>query len=143
MEPPATGPVECEVLTLPDDVHSEEIQIVDEIPAGEGGTLVDGDYELVEHVRYLSEPNEDRPTLMRAALRLRNRARVVDYRVDERDPEERENPKGFTAHVVIDGNDIQLEMICPAMESGSIGYTATKDRLSLFEGNEEMRFARR
>jgi hypothetical protein len=139
----ATGPVECQQLTLPATAHEQQFQVVDALPVGAGGTLKDGNYELIAHIRYRAMTSGEEAGSMRAALRLRNGATVMDYLYDEGAPGEPENASGFTARVALKGNVMQLEMVCPPSRSSAVGYTAAGDELSLFEENEELRFQRR
>lgn len=138
-----TGPVECAMLTLPETAHLEQVEIASEPPSGRGGALKDGDYELVEHVSYQTEPADDEPTWMRAAVRLRRGATVMDYVYDEGSPEEPPQPNGFTALVSTNANFLTLNMLCPAGRTSALGYTASGDSLSIIEHEEEMRFERR
>jgi hypothetical protein len=142
-DPLDTGPIECEELSLPSHSHPEEIQVVAELPAGTGGALKDGDYELFGHVRYRSAAGEPNTSSMRAALRLRRGGTVMDYLYDERDPGEPESPGGFTARVTTNGNLLLLEMVCPERRTSTVGFSASGDQLSIIEDNEEMRFERR
>lgn len=139
----AGGVVECQQLTLPAVAHLEQVQIVQAPPAGKGGTLRDGNYELTAHVRYRTTQVDGEPTSMRAALRLRNGATVMDYSFDEGSPGEPDSPRGFTARVTARENTLMLEMVCPEMRSTSVTFTAAGDELSVFEEDEETRFARR
>jgi hypothetical protein len=141
-----TGPIECEVLTLtlPETAHPEEVRIVTELPTGTGGALKDGDYELVGHVRYRAmASDDDEPSFMRAALRLRRSATVLDYLYDEGSAGETPDPGGFTARVATSGNVLAIEMVCPEGRSDAFTYSASGASLSIIENNEEMLFERR
>jgi hypothetical protein len=137
------GPVECQELTLPETAVLEEFRAADVVPQGSGGRLVDGAYELVGHVRHRAASSGETGSWMRAALRLRNGAKVIDYLFDEGDLGEPASPGGFTARVTTQQNVMLIEMVCPEPDATALGYTAAGNELSLFEGNEEMRFVRR
>jgi hypothetical protein len=137
------GEFECRQVTLPATRHRQQYEISDTVPTGRGGTLKDGDYELVLHVRYVTMEMDLPESSTSAALRLREGARVMDYTYDERVPGEPENPSGFTARVATAENALQLEMVCPDSGGGVMHYTASGNELSLFESNDELRFQRR
>ncbi len=144
MGPVETGPIDCAVLTLPETAHQEEVRIVTELPTGAGGALKDGDYELVGHVRYrMMARDDDEPSFMRAALRLRRNATVLDYLYDEGSAGETPEPRGFTARVATSGNVLALEMVCPEGRASALTYTASAASLSIIEEDEEMLFERR
>jgi hypothetical protein len=136
------GPVECEYLTLPDVAYPQETEFVDAPPEGTGGPLSDGDYELVAFVRYRAPGDCLSDEVARAALRLKNRGTVMSY-VFSSESGEPENPKGFAGRVKANGNVLEIATVCPEMKTISVGYTASGDRISLFEDDEELRFERR
>ena len=136
-------PVECEAPTLPNVAYPQETEFVDAPPAGTGGPLTDGDYELVAFIRYRSPGECLSDQVARAAVRLKNRGTVMSYIFDSSAPGEPESPKGFAGRVKANGNVLQVATVCPEMKTISLGYTASGDFLSLFEGEEELRFERR
>lgn len=139
--------IDCEQPSLPDTEVIEQFIPADPIPSGQGGPLQDGDYELTEHIRYraMTSPAET-PTSMRAALRLRSGAKIIDYAFAEDASTELDGVTeitGFTAGVTTSGNQLHLSIVCPDTDDTLLTYTASGSNLSIFEENEELRFERR
>lgn len=138
------GAVSCMPIALPETEVLEQLVVAEVLPSGTGGTLVDGEFELVAHTRYWMMPStEYTPSLMRAAVRIRNGATVVDYAFVEGASLADQTPDGFTAQIHADGPALGLLAVCPDMSAFDLTYTATATELVLFEENEEFRFQRR
>ena len=135
------GAVSCMPIELPASEVVEELVIVEVLPSGMGGTLVDGEFELVAHRRYsLMMPAEYTPPRMRAAVRIRNGGAAIDYAFVEGSSLPDQQPDGFTAQIQADGPTLGLLTVCPEMRAFDLTYTATASELVLFEENEEFKF---
>jgi hypothetical protein len=136
-----SGNVACMPIELPATEVVEELVIVEVLPSGMGGTLVDGEFELIAHTRYSLMPRADyTPTRMRAAARIRNGGTVIDYAFVEGSSLSGQEPDGFTAQIHADGATLALVTECPPSEAFDLTYTATASEFVIFEENEEFRF---
>jgi hypothetical protein len=92
-------------------------------------------------VRYWTEAREHFPTLMRATARIRENGTWIDYLFDERDPEEpASTPDGFSGALRTSGSMISIDTVCPPGEQFDLTFTASGDRLTLYENNEAFFF---
>jgi hypothetical protein len=140
---PRRDPVPCSSVTLPDTGQVEEFKAADATPTGAGGPLQDGEYGLSAHIRYRAIQDGETASVMRAALRLSGAGSVMDYGYVESEPGEVEEPDGFSARVTAHEQRLTLAISCPEQKTSEVSYTASANALSIFEGNEELRFQRR
>lgn len=142
---PAKAAVECQPVTLPQAESVEEFVISEEFPVPTGGPLSDGEYELEAHRRYRSMVIEgETPTVMRAAVRIREGGAVMDYRfVEDTSSLPDSEANGFSAAICASGPFLYGTTACPEGDDFVLGYSAQDDGLVLIEESEEFRFRRR